>query len=91
MDYEGVVRLIAAVIDQAAWDLAQAIECGKPQYQAALFLETCASDGSGSAAVRRIRQSRKHRQRIIRAYRGLNCAKAQTIAAERRNARGLAV
>lgn len=88
MDYEGVVRLVCAVIDQAAWDLAMAIETGRPQYQATLFLETCCSDGSGSRAVRRIQQDRRHRQRIIKAWRGLNNSKAQTIAMERRSARG---
>lgn len=90
MDYEGVVRLIAAVIDQAAWDLAQAIEHGTPQYQAVLFLETCCSDGSGTRAVRRIQNDPEHRRRVIAAYRGLNNARAQTIAAERRNAQGRA-
>lgn len=82
-DYEGLMRLACAVVAQAAADLAKAIETGAPQYHAALFLETCCSDGSGTRAVKRIRRNHHLRRRIITGWRGLNNCKAQIVRRER--------
>lgn len=65
--YSGLTALIAAVIDQAAFEYAVSCEARAAGWKAADFLEHCGSDvNSCRKAVRRIKRFPYHRRMIIK-------------------------